>query len=151
MNSIIAKYGCVSLLPELQQYLVASMSLGALPERIRRIALNFRHSGYHVNKKGPHPLEVHLTRLDNSQVWKITTMTSFAFPVDSSSELEVELYFNFNHQWFYQPDIERCELNRPEVIALFHSWQRALMKVFRTGGFDSFAISTINQSARTTA
>lgn len=78
-------------------------------------------------------------------------MTSFAFPDDSSLELEVELYFNFNHQWFYQPDIERCELNRPEVIALFDSWQRALMKVFRTGGFDYFAISEINQSARTTA
>ncbi|MEH0690782.1 DUF2787 family protein [Vibrio cholerae] len=151
MNSIVAKYGCVSLLPALQQYLVASMSLRALPEHTRRIALNFRHSAYHANKKGPHPLEIHLTRLDNSQVWKITTMTSFSFPDESSSKLEVELYFNFNHQWFYQPDIKRCELNRPEVIALFDSWQRALMKVFRTGGFDYFAISEINQSARTTA
>ncbi|ORT49521.1 hypothetical protein ST37_14085 [Vibrio sp. qd031] len=151
MNSVITRYECISLSQNLQSYISALIDLAAVPEHAERIALNFRHSAYHANKKGPHPLEVHLTRLDNSQVWKITTMTSFAFPDDSSSELEVELYFNFNHQWFYQPDIDRCELNRPEVIDLFHSWQRALLKVFRTGGFDSFAISTINRSAQTTA
>ncbi|HHF3141663.1 MULTISPECIES: DUF2787 domain-containing protein [Vibrio] len=150
MNSINSKYGCVSLLPELQQYLVASISLAALPEHSKRIALNFRHYDYHVNQTGPHPIEIHLTRLDDSHVWKITTMTSFSFPDDSSSELEVELYFNLNHQWFYQPDIERCELNRPEVIALFHSWQRALLKAFRDGDFDTFAISTIDRTPQTT-
>lgn len=143
MNSIIARYECISLLPELQGYLTTVMSVASIPEHVERVALNFRHNAYRPNKTGPHPIEVHLFREPSSEVWKVATMTSFAFPSKTCNELDVELYFNFNHQWFYQPDIELCDLNQPEVIDLFQSWQRSLVKAFRNGDFDSFAATAI--------
>lgn len=58
-------------------------------------------------------------------------MASFAFTDKDSERLEVDLYFNFRHQWFYQLDIKRCELNQPHVIEFFHCWQGALVNIFK--------------------
>ena len=135
------RYASISQL--LLRYLEASISLCTIPETTERIALNFRHSPYLTHRSGPHPLEVHLFRESPEGTWKIATMTSFSFPSDEDVQLEVELYFNFSHQWFYQPDIERCDLNQPQVIELFHSWQHALTNTFHQQGFDYFAATTI--------
>lgn len=143
MNTVTSPCTYAPLSQVLQRYLEASVSLCAIPEATERIALNFRHSAYLTKRAGPHPLEIHLFREHPNQAWQIATMTSFAFPYEDSEQLEVELYFNFNHQWFYQPDIKRCDLNQPQVIELFHSWQSALAKTFHQQSFDYFAATII--------
>ncbi|MGO2332566.1 MAG: DUF2787 family protein [Pseudoalteromonas sp.] len=145
MNSITSPCAYVSLLPALQRYLAASISLCAIPDTTHAIALNFKHSPYLTNRTGQHPLEVHLFRSQPDKPWQIATMTSFAFTDKDSERLEVELYFNFRHQWFYQPDIKRCELNQPHVIELFHCWQGALVNTFNQQLFDHFTAKTINR------
>ncbi|MCW8346558.1 DUF2787 domain-containing protein [Vibrio sp. ZSDZ65] len=150
MNSVITRYECISLSQNLQSYISASIDLAAVPEHAERIALNFRNSHYRSNRTGAHPVEIHLFRKTTVDSWKIATMTSFAFPNETSNELDVELNFNFSHQWFYQPDIKRCDLNQPEVIDLFQSWQRSLVNVLRNGAFDFFAVTVIKPLPQTT-
>ncbi|EGQ8037352.1 DUF2787 family protein [Vibrio parahaemolyticus] len=128
---------------ELQVRLCASLELCAIPEDAKRIALNFRDTQYYQTAKGPQPVEIHLTRDSPFCPWHIAVMASFAYPSEQSKQMEVQLYFNFRHGWFYQPDIERCDLDQPEVIELFQSWDKAFVNLLNNKGFNQLTLSVL--------
>lgn len=128
---------------ELQVRLCASLELCAIPEDAKRIALNFRDTQYYQTAKGPQPVEIHLTRDSPVCPWHIAVMASFAYPSEQSKQMEIQLYFNFRHGWFYQPDIERCDLDQPEVIELFQSWDKAFVNLLNNKGFNQLTLTVL--------
>lgn len=58
--------------------------------------------------------------------------------------MEVELYFNFLRGWFYQPDIERCELHQRQVTNLYQSYERSFLKQIQQGSFDDIQATLVN-------
>ncbi|EOK6313972.1 DUF2787 domain-containing protein [Vibrio natriegens] len=128
---------------ELKVSLCASLELCAIPRDAKSIALNFRDTRYYQTGKGPYPVEVHLARDTSDSPWHIAVMASFAYPSEKSTQMEVQLYFNFKHGWFYQPDINRCDLNQPEVVELFKSWDKAFVKLLNNKGFNQLTLTVL--------
>ncbi len=128
---------------ELKVRLCASLELCAIPRDAKSIALNFRDTQYFQTGKGPSPVEVHLARDTSESPWHIAVMAIFAYPSEKSTQMEVKLYFNFKHGWFYQPDIDHCDLNQPEVIDLFKSWDKAFVKLLNNKGFNQLTLTVL--------
>ncbi|MDF5056380.1 DUF2787 family protein [Vibrio parahaemolyticus] len=143
MNLPILDNDILPLSNELKVKLCASLELCAIPKEAKRIALNFRDTQYYQNGNGPHPIEVHLARDTSESPWHIAVMASFAYPDEHSTQMEVQLYFNFRHGWFYQPDIERCDLDQPKVIELFQSWDKAFVKLLNNKGFNQLTLTVL--------
>ncbi len=145
MNLPILSGDILPLSNELKVRLYASLELCAIPSDAKRISLNFRDSEYYQTGSGSHPVEVHLTRESNDSPWYIAVMASFAYPDEQSKQLEVMLYFNFRYGWFYQPDINRCDLDQPEVIELFKAWDNALVNMLNNNGFNQLGITVLKR------
>ncbi|MEZ8453662.1 DUF2787 domain-containing protein [Vibrio splendidus] len=131
----------------LVEYLNALVEQLDIPTFASRIALNFRVSSYYQDRSGFHPVEIQLNRStnqSNDNHWSIVFMTSFAYPNEQAEKMEVELYFNFLRGWFYQPDIERCELHQPQVTSLYQSYERSFLKQIQQGSFDGIQATLVN-------
>lgn len=115
-----------------------------IPSNAKRIAINFRRSEYYQSRQGYHPVEVQLER--STEGWCIVFIASFSYPDDKATKMEVELYFNFLRGWFYQPDIDRCELHQPQVTELYVSWEQTLLNQLTTHGFDSVTATLVSTS-----
>ncbi|MEZ8995985.1 DUF2787 family protein [Vibrio sp. 10N.222.54.A1] len=131
----------------LVEYLNALVEQLDVPTFATRIALNFRVSNYYQDRSGFHPVEIQLNRStnqSNGSHWSIVFVTSFAYSDEQTEKLEVELYFNFLRGWFYQPDIECCELHQPQVTSLYQSYERSFLKQIQQGSFDGIQATLVN-------
>lgn len=131
----------------LVEYLNVLVEQLDIPTFATRIALNFRVSSYYQDRSGFHPVEIQLNRAtnpSNDNHWSIVFVTSFAYPDEQTEKMEVELYFNFLRGWFYQPDIERCELHQPKVTSLYRSYERSFLKQIQQGSFDGIQATLVN-------
>lgn len=144
MSCAIFQEDCTKPNQELLNYLQQLTSTFDIPNIAKRIAINFRRTEYYQSRHGYHPVEVQLER--NSRGWSIVFIASFAYADDIAEKVEVELYFNFLRGWFYQPDIDRCDLHQPQVKELYVSWERTLLNQLTTHGFDSFTATLVSIS-----
>ncbi|WP_409994459.1 DUF2787 family protein [Vibrio sp. T20] len=64
-------------------------------------------------------------------------IASFDYPTPEAESVEVSLYFNSKHQWFYQPGIQRSELNMTEVQSLFISRLFVFTNHLKASQFDT--------------
>ncbi len=115
----------------------------SIPENAKRIVLSFRCSNFYIDKQGIQPVEIQIEREKIHDPWRIRFVATFDYPMPEAESLEVALYFNFHFGWFYQPDIQRCELARPEVRSLFHSWVTAFVTHIQHGRFDVQLITLV--------
>ncbi|EGR2323852.1 MULTISPECIES: DUF2787 family protein [unclassified Vibrio] len=145
MNLPILRDSILPLSNELLVSLSTSIELCNIPRDAKRIALNFRDTQYNQTGKGSLPIEVHLARETQDSPWHIAIMACFAYPETVSTQMEVQLYFNLKQGWFYQPDIEQCDLNRPEVIELFKSWDKAIVRLLRRKAFNQLTLTVLNK------
>lgn len=116
-----------------------------IPDDAKRIVINLRHTTYYKSHQGPHPVEIQLERSSTRCDWTWVFITSFGYPDRKSVKVDVELYFNIKQNWFYQPDVSRCELDRPEVIELFEAWQYVFRQHLKQGQFDDISLSMIKR------
>ncbi|MEL7293133.1 MAG: DUF2787 family protein [Cyanobacteria bacterium J06555_13] len=132
--------------PLLVEYLQTLISQLAIPVNAKRIALNFRVQSYYQSKEGFHPVEIQLERHteDSKPLWRIVFIASFSYPDEQADNVEVELYFNFLRNWFYQPDISRCNLHQPKVTELYAAYERSVMKQIKESGFDDIRASLVS-------
>ncbi|MEZ8962334.1 DUF2787 family protein [Vibrio cyclitrophicus] len=131
----------------LVEYLNALTKRLDIPAFATLIALNFRVSSYYQDRSGFHPVEIQLNRSTNQSDnthWSIVFDTSFTYPDEQTKKLEAELYFNFLREWFYQPDIERCDLHQPQVTSLYESYERSFLKQIQQGSFDGIQATLVN-------
>ncbi|WP_299686729.1 DUF2787 domain-containing protein [uncultured Vibrio sp.] len=138
--------------PLLVRYLNALTKQLDIPSFANRIALNFRVSSYYRDRCGFHPVEIQLYRTSDQlhdHPWHIVFVTSFAYPDEHASKVDVELYFNFLRGWFYQPDIQHCEIHQPQVTELYKSYERAFLAQVRNGSFDDIQATLVDISTPT--
>ena len=119
MNRSIKRNFKLDLFHQLIELLIEQYDI---PTETKRVALNLKVASFYRNRSGIQPIEVQLERANSNEPWEVRFIASFDYPTPEAESVDVALYFNFKHQWFYQPDIQRCELNRPEVQSLFISW-----------------------------
>ncbi|EJG1885643.1 DUF2787 family protein [Vibrio parahaemolyticus] len=136
-------YACEAMLlsPAFIGGLNVVISEASIPERVKQVSVHFRASAYDASRQGPHPVEVRLERLETC--WSVVFIASFAHLSEAYPSLSPELYFNFKRGWFYQPDIQTCELNRPEVASLLASWSQAFCSALYHGQFDTIGVTTV--------
>ncbi|HHF0535542.1 TPA: DUF2787 family protein [Vibrio alginolyticus] len=118
-----------------------------IPDNAKRIALNLRVTNYYQTRTGFHPVEIQLERdLRNAKKseWSVVFIASFSYPDEAAENVDVELYFNFLRSWFYQPDIERCELNQPKVKELYQAYEQALIQQLRQRSFDDIQATLVS-------
>lgn len=118
-----------------------------IPDNAKRIALNLRVTNYYQTRTGFHPVEIQLERdlRDSKQSeWSVVFIASFAYPDEQAKTVDVELYFNFLRCWFYQPDIDKCELHQPKVRELYQAYERALMKQLKQRSFDEIQATLVS-------
>ncbi|EOA9034939.1 DUF2787 family protein [Vibrio harveyi] len=127
----------------IQAVIKQTLACYTIPRDIKRIAINFKCSQFYINKQGIQPIEIQLERTNAEDSWEIRFIATFDYPTQESKNLDVSLYFNFHFGWFYQPDIERCELDRPEVKALFETWLNAFLKHLQQGHFDIRVVTAV--------
>lgn len=127
----------------IQTVVTRTLACYTIPVHIKRIAINFKCSQFYIDKQGIQPVEIQIERASIKDCWEIRLIATFDYPTQESKNLDVSLYFNFHFGWFYQPDIERCELDRPEVKALFQTWLSAFLKHFQQGCFDIQVVTTV--------
>lgn len=131
-------------LTALHQLLELLLTQFSIPSNAKRIAFNFRDTSYYTLRQGFQPVEVQLERNCLATEWQIRFIATFDYPDEQAAELDVALYFNFKYQWFYQPDIKRCELARPEVLSLFKSWQTAFVRSLKEAKFNEQTLSIVS-------
>lgn len=144
MSSTVFKQDCTEPSQQLINHLQRLTSNVDVPSNAKRIAINFRRTKYYQNRQGYHPVEVQLER--STEGWCIVFIASFSYPDDKATKMEVELYFNFLRGWFYQPDIDRCDLHQPQVTELYASWERTLLNQLTADSFDSITATLISTS-----
>ena len=130
----------------LVDYLHALIAQLDIPEFAKRIALNFRVLDYYQSRVGFHPVEIQLERQpkqSEKQPWRLVFIASFSYPDEQAVTLDVELYFNFLRGWFYQPDIERCDLHQPQVTDLYQSYERSFLKQIQQCSFDDIQATLV--------
>ncbi|NOI25379.1 DUF2787 family protein [Vibrio mediterranei] len=116
-----------------------------IPTETKRVALNLKVASFYRNRSGIQPVEVQLERANVYEPWEVRFIASFDYPFPEAESIDVALYFNFKYQWFYQPDIQRCELNRPEVQSLFVSWLKAFTNHLKASQFDIQTLTAVSQ------
>ncbi|MDB1122238.1 DUF2787 family protein [Vibrio algarum] len=145
MSSTVFKQGCTEPSQQLINHLQRLTSNVDVPSNAKRIAINFRRSEYYQSRKGYHPVEVQQER--SIEGWSIVFIVSFAYPDDKATTMEEELYFNFLRGWFYQPDIERCDLHQPQVTELYISWEQTLLIQITAHSFDTVTATLVSTSS----
>jgi len=145
MKRELAVHGDALALPlNLHRHLEAVLDSFSLRSDINRLSLNFRDSSYYHRREGFHPVEMRFERDDKHRhIWKLVFIASFSYLDEHSPNVEPELYFNFKRAWFYQPDIQGCELARPQVIDLFRTWALAFCRQLRNQHFDDISANEI--------
>ncbi|MFV8455432.1 DUF2787 family protein [Vibrio owensii] len=136
-------YACdaMTLSPAFLGGLNVVISEANIPDHVKQVSVHFRASSYEASQTGPHPVEVRLERLE--ACWSVVFIASFSYPSPEHQALSPELYFNFKRGWFYQPDIQTCELNRPEVVSLLASWSHAFCKHLYHARFDTIGLTEV--------
>ncbi|EML0424286.1 DUF2787 family protein [Vibrio parahaemolyticus] len=107
--------------------------------------LNFKVSSFYTERCGIQPVEIQLERATQDSPWELRFIATFDYPDENAESVDVALYFNFKYRWFYQPDIERCELFRPEVIALFIAWLKAFIGHLKDNQFDTQTVKVVSR------
>lgn len=145
MKRELVVHGSELALPlNLHRLLEVVLDSFSLNSDINRLSVNFREISYYHQREGLHPVEMRFERdKENRHIWKLVFIASFSYPDELHPSVTPELYFNFKHGWFYQPDIQCCELARPEVIALFNAWARAFCRQLQNQKFDDISASEI--------
>ena len=143
--TVLSSTSTVLPLKSITPILSTLLSDWRIPDDAKRIVINLRHTHYYNSQQGPHPVEIQFERSSKEKSWTWVFIASFAYPDIQPCKMEVELYFNIKQGWFYQPDISRCELDRPEVIELFDTWQGAFRKHLKQGQFDNISLSMIKR------
>ncbi|EJG0960610.1 DUF2787 family protein [Vibrio parahaemolyticus] len=136
-------YACEAMLlsPAFLGGLNVVISEASIPAHISQVSVHFRESAYDASRTGFHPVEVRLERIEEG--WSVVFIASFSYLSSEHQALSPELYFNFKRGWFYQPDIQTCELNRPEVASLLVSWSHAFCKHLYHGRFDTIGVTAV--------
>lgn len=116
-----------------------------IPQSAKRLALNFKASEFYSERAGIQPIEIQLDRTNTKSEWIIRFIATFDFPTPEAQKLDIALYFNLHYQWFYQPDIERCDINQPEVISLLQSWIKAFIQHLSNNQFDKQSLAIIKK------
>ncbi|HCH1623308.1 TPA: DUF2787 family protein [Vibrio parahaemolyticus] len=116
-----------------------------IPTETKRVALNLKVASFYRNRSGIQPIEVQLERANANEPWEVRFIASFDYPSPEAESVDVALYFNFKYQWFYQPDIQRCELNRPEVQSLFISCIKSFTHNLKTSQFTTQTLTIVRQ------
>ncbi|MEZ8013475.1 DUF2787 family protein [Vibrio sp. FF59] len=142
MNSTITNSFKLDLFHQLVELLMEQYDI---PTETKRVALNLKVASFYRNRSGIQPIEVQLERANSNEPWEVRFIASFDYPTPEAESVDVALYFNFKYQWFYQPDIQRCELNRPEVQSLFISWLKAFTNHLKTSQFDTQTLTVVSQ------
>ena len=133
------------------QFLSLLLEHLTLPTQASRCSLHCRNMDYYSSGQGVHPVEIRLERSPNHpQAWQLVFIASFAYDVKGNKALAPELYFNLKNAWFYQPDIQDCELDRPEVLRLLNSWSLAFCRHLKQQQFNNISISEIHSPTPTT-
>ncbi len=134
----------LTLPKNLHRHLEVVLDSFSLRTDINRLSVNFRDTSYYHRREGLHPVEMRFERdEDNRHIWKLVFIASFSYPDEHSPNVAPELYFNFKRGWFYQPEIQGCELARPQVIDLFTSWALAFCRQLRNQHFDDISANEI--------
>jgi hypothetical protein len=134
----------ITLPINLHRYLEVVLDSFSLRADSERISVNFRDTSYYHRREGLHPVEMRFERdKEKRHLWKLVFVASFSYPDEYQPSVAPELYFNFKRGWFYQPDIQTCELARPEVIDLFSSWALAFCRQLKSQGFDDISTNDI--------
>ncbi|CAK2223101.1 DUF2787 domain-containing protein [Vibrio crassostreae] len=142
MNSDIKRNFKLDLFHQLAELLIEQYDI---PTETKRVALNLKVASFYRNRSGIQPIEVQLERANSNEPWEVRFIASFDYPTPEAESVDVALYFNFKHQWFYQPDIQQCELNRPEVQSLFISWLKAFTNHLKASQFDTQTLTVVSQ------
>ncbi|MGO2509917.1 MAG: DUF2787 family protein [Vibrio hibernica] len=122
-----------------------------LPTQASRCSLHCRNMEYYSSGQGVHPVEIRLERSSKyPQAWQLVFIASFAYEAKGDKALTPELYFNLKNAWFYQPDIQDCELDRPEVLRLLNSWSLAFCRHLQQQKFNNISISEVRLPTPTT-
>ncbi|MDC5822576.1 DUF2787 domain-containing protein [Vibrio europaeus] len=142
MNSTITNSFKLNLLHQLAEMVIRQYDV---PTATKRVAINLKVASFYRNRSGIQPIEIQLERGSSKEPWEVRFVASFDYPTPEAESVDVALYFNFKYQWFYQPDIQRCELNRPEVQSLFISWLKAFTNHLKTSQFDTQTLTVVSQ------
>ncbi|PMM58959.1 DUF2787 family protein [Vibrio lentus] len=142
MNRVIKRNFKLDLFHQLVEVLIEQYDI---PTETKRVALNLKVASFYRNRSGIQPIETQIERGSSKEPWEVRFVASFDYPTPEAESVEVALYFNFKYQWFYQPDIQRCELNRPEVQSLFVSWLKAFTDHLKTSQFDTQTLTVVSQ------
>lgn len=145
MSNILKEMASAFQLASLHQLTELILSCYHIPEDSKRVVLNFKVSSFYTERCGIQPVEIQLERATPDSPWELRFIATFDYPDEQAESVDVALYFNFKYRWFYQPDIERCELFRPEVIALFISWLKAFIGHLQDNQFDTQTVKVISR------
>ncbi|MCI9689790.1 DUF2787 family protein [Vibrio parahaemolyticus] len=131
------------MLDSLHQLTGTLLSRYEIPSDTRRLALNLKVSSFYRQRSGIQPVEIQLERARPDSPWEVRFVATFDYPTPDAENVDVALYFNFRHLWFYQPDIKRCELCRPEVQSLFLTWLKAFSYHLKTNRFNTQTLTIV--------
>ncbi|MGR5194923.1 DUF2787 family protein [Vibrio rotiferianus] len=145
MSSILKEMASAFQLASFHQLTELILSCYNIPEDSKRVVLNFKVSNFYTERCGIQPVEIQLERATPDSPWELRFIATFDYPDENAENVDVALYFNFKYRWFYQPDIERCELFRPEVIALFISWLKAFLGHLKDNQFDTLTMTVVSR------
>ncbi|MHA7228433.1 DUF2787 family protein [Vibrio campbellii] len=112
MSNILKEMASAFQLASLHQLTELILSSYPIPEDSKRVVLNFKVSSFYTERCGIQPVEIQLERATPDSPWELRFIATFDYPDEKAESVDVALYFNFKYRWFYQPDIERCELFR---------------------------------------
>ncbi|WP_154203340.1 DUF2787 family protein [Vibrio harveyi] len=145
MSNVLKEIASAFQLASLHQLTELILSCYHIPEDSKRVVLNFKVSSFYTERCGIQPVEIQLERATPDSPWELRFIATFDYPDEQAESVDVALYFNFKYRWFYQPDIERCELFRPEVIALFIAWLKAFIGHLQDNQFDTQTLKVVSR------
>ncbi|MGF1793841.1 DUF2787 domain-containing protein [Photobacterium profundum] len=136
------EYGEITLSNTFHRNLEKLLRNHSIPIDASKLVINCRALNYYRDQRGAHPVEIQLKK-ENGK-WRVIFIASFSYPSEQHSSVEVELYFHLINNWFYQPDAGgRCNLNHPQVKALFTTWISAFCQQLTSQRFDDISITLI--------
>lgn len=113
----------------------------SLLAKTKEVTIHFSDTSYFHRREGLHPVTIGCERDSSKQeLWHITHIGSLCYLDETSRFVEPELTFNFKHQQFYQPDIQTCDIQHPEVEVLFHVWGLTFARRLKDKSFDDIYV-----------
>ncbi|ENN2392228.1 DUF2787 family protein [Vibrio alginolyticus] len=144
MSNTLKEMASAFQLASIHQLTELILSCYNIPEDSKHVVLNFKVSSFYTERCGIQPVEIQLERPTLDSPWELRFIATFDYPDEQAESVDVALYFSFKYRWFYQPDIERCELFRPEVIALFIAWLKAFIDHLKDNKFDTQTLKVVS-------